>query len=415
MDKTLPRVSASKGMTNRSRGRNRAFNKAKGAFLMKNIYSLIILAAIFGIGAVSIPAQETQERVVDEVVAQVNDGVITLSKIKREAKAIVENAVKEGKTRDEAQKMVDDKQGELIANLINEELLIQKAKELGLDSQIDATVNERFVQIMKQYNMKSMDELHKVMEEQGADPTEIREMWRKQATKDMVIQREVQSKEYWRPNGKELRDYYEKNKARFTKPETVSISEIFLSFAGRNEDATRAKAKDLVGKLRAGADWAKMVAENSDRPDAAKNNGKVDTLNVKDLDDKFGKALKDVKVGGYSDPVEVDEIGINILKVDAREQASSESQFDENAVRMAILSERAPTATKEFMTNLRRDSYIKIGETYRPLVSPILFAEERKEKAEVVKSDAKPETKTEIKAEGKTADAKSKKGKNPGK
>lgn len=382
---------------------------------MKNIYSLIILAAIFGIGAVSIPAQETQERVVDEVVAQVNDGVITLSKIKREAKAIVENAVKEGKTRDEAQKMVDDKQGELIANLINEELLIQKAKELGLDSQIDATVNERFVQIMKQYNMKSMDELHKVMEEQGADPTEIREMWRKQATKDMVIQREVQSKEYWRPNGKELRDYYEKNKARFTKPETVSISEIFLSFAGRNEDATRAKAKDLVGKLRAGADWAKMVAENSDRPDAAKNNGKVDTLNVKDLDDKFGKALKDVKVGGYSDPVEVDEIGINILKVDAREQASSESQFDENAVRMAILSERAPTATKEFMTNLRRDSYIKIGETYRPLVSPILFAEERKEKAEVVKSDAKPETKTEIKAEGKTADAKSKKGKNPGK
>ena len=48
---------------------------------------------------------------------------------------------------------------------------------------------------------------------------------------------------------------------------------------------------------------------------------------------------------------------------------------------MAILAERFPAATKEFMTSLRRESYIKIGETYRPLVSPILFADERKETA----------------------------------
>ena len=62
--------------------------------------------------------------------------------------------------------------------------------------------------------------------------------------------------------------------------------------------------------------------------------------------------------------------------------ASSESHFDENAVRLAITSERAPEEQKKFMSALRSDSYIKISDTYRPLVAPILFADERKDTKE---------------------------------
>ncbi len=48
---------------------------------------------------------------------------------------------------------------------------------------------------------------------------------------------------------------------------------------------------------------------------------------------------------------------------------------------MAILNDKLPEATKKYMSTLREDSYIKISENYRPIVAPILFAEERKEKA----------------------------------
>jgi PPIC-type PPIASE domain/SurA N-terminal domain len=348
---------------------------------MKHIYSTCFLLAAVLFVNFSASAQETQERVVDEVVAQVNEGVVTLSRIKRETKAIVDAEVQQGKTRDVAQKMVDEKQGELIANIINEELLVQKAKELGLDKEIDASLNQRFLQIMKQYNMKSLDALYEEMQKTGVDPQQIREDWRKDATRTMVLQREVQSKEYWKASGKELKDYFEKNKAKFTKPETISISEIFLGFAGRDEAAVREKAKQLVAQLRGGADFAKIVGENSDRPDAAKTKGKVDTMNLKDLDEKFAVAIKNVKASGYSDPIELDQIGINILRVDERSQASSESFYDENAIRMAILNEKLPEATKKYMSTLREESYIKISENYRPIVAPILFAEERKEKA----------------------------------
>lgn len=326
------------------------------------------------------PAQETETKVVDEVVAQVNDGVITLSSVAREIKGAVDSKVAEGMKREEAQKLIEEKRGELIAGLINEELILQKSKELGIESSIEGDINARFVQVMKQYNLKTLDALYEKMREGGADPAEIREMWRKQVTRDLVIQREVQQKVFWGPNGTDLKKYYEANKAKFTKPATIGLSELFLGYAGRDEAAVKAKAKKLVEDIRAGADFVKLVETDSDRPDAVKTKGKVDVLPLKDLDPKYAAAVKGIKAGGVTDPIEGDETGISILRVDELNEASNETQFDENAIRLEILKEKFPTAQKDFMAKLREDSYIKINDTYRPLVSPILFADERKTK-----------------------------------
>lgn len=339
-------------------------------------------AALVGIAmmAAAAAAQETETKVVDEVVAQVNDGVITLSSVTREMKGVIETKVQEGMKPEDAKKMVEEKRGELIASLINEELIMQKGKELGVDSDVDSDINQRFVSIMKQYKLKTLDELYAEMRKQGADPTEIRELWRKQATRDRVIQKEVQSKLYWKPSGKEIKDYYEAHKAKFTKPATIGISEIFLGFAGRDENAVREKAKKLVAELRAGGDFIKAVTENSDRPDAAQSKGKVDVLPVKDLNEKFAVALKGLKVGAISDPIEADDTGISIMRVDELNEASNESQFDESAVRLEMMKENIGSEQKKFMATLRQDSYIKISDTYRPIVSPILFADERSTK-----------------------------------
>ncbi|HLM60292.1 MAG TPA: hypothetical protein VK308_05795, partial [Pyrinomonadaceae bacterium] len=61
----------------------------------------------------SVSAQETEAKVVDEVVAQVNEGVITLSQIKREMKDAIDSLVKEGKTPEQAKTEIEGKQGEL--------------------------------------------------------------------------------------------------------------------------------------------------------------------------------------------------------------------------------------------------------------------------------------------------------------
>jgi peptidyl-prolyl cis-trans isomerase SurA len=339
------------------------------------------LLLIFGLLVTAVPlwAQENEAKVVDEVVAAVNDGVITLSSVKREIKDQVDSLVKEGKKRDEAQKLVDEKQGELIANLINEELLIQKAKELGVEKDVEANINARMVQIMKQQNFKTLDALYEAMRKEGLDPDDIRDIWRRQAIRDEVIRRDVQAKVYWAATGQEVKQYYESHKVKFTKPETVSLSEIFLNFAGQNPETVQAKAKQLIIQARGGADFVKLVTENSDDQDAAKNKGSIGTFPVADFEKQYpeyGKAIQGLKVGGVAEPI-ADDVGIHILHVDARTAASNESQFDEDAVRRAILEEKFPDALKKYMAKLREDAYIKINETYRPIVSPLLYADER--------------------------------------
>ena len=352
---------------------------------MKYIRSAIFIIAILVWSNAAVFAQESEAKVVDEVVAQVNDSVVTLSQIKREMSEAIDSFVKEGKTLEQAKAEIEGKQGELIASLINEELILQKGKELnGVEADVDAQINARFLEIMKQQNIKSLDALYKAMEASGVEPQGIREVWRKQITKDIVLQREVDSKVFFGLTPKEVKSYYEANKAKFTKPETITISEIFLGFAGRDEAAVREKAKQLLVKLRSGGDFSALAVENSDRPNVKENKGKAGTLNVKDLDKIFAEPLKNVKVGGISELIEMTE-GIEILRVDARTNASSESFFDENEVRKTMAYEKLPVERKKYMTTLREDAYIKISENYRPMVSPILFADDRK--AEVKKSD----------------------------
>jgi len=50
-------------------------------------------------------------------------------------------------------------------------------------------------------------------------------------------------------------------------------------------------------------------------------------------------------------------------------------------VRKAMTYEKLPEERRKYMATLREESYIKINETYRPMVAPILFADQRKVEA----------------------------------
>ena len=330
-------------------------------------------------------AQESQTTVIDEVVAQVNDSVITLSQIKREEQNAITGLMQDGKTKEEAEKIVAEKKGELIATMINDQLIIQKAKEYGADSDVETRVNQQFVAKMKELKLTTLEQLYEAMRRSNVEPEQMRAFYRDQIMREMVYEREVDGKIYWGLNAKEIKDYFDKNKAKFTKPETYTLSEIFLGFAGRDEAEVREKAKKITAELKGGADFEKLVAENSDNPGKDTDKGKLGTYSVdqlKQIGPTFVPALEKVKVGGYSEPVEVVE-GIHIFRVDEHQKASSDTVFDERIVRNALAYERIPEGRKKFMIELRQEAYIKINSEYRPIVSPILFADDRKtEKAE---------------------------------
>jgi hypothetical protein len=203
--------------------------------------------------------------VVDEVVAQVNDDVITLSQLRRESRERIEMLKQQGMTEQQAQDEVAKKQADLIATLINEKLLLQKGKELELAGDIEAEVNRRLLQIAQEQGINSIEKLYQAMRDSKLDPEEIRRTMRSEMMKQAVLQQEVDRRIYLGFSSDEVKKYYEAHLDKFRKPEGVKLSEIYLTTNGKDEAAVRARALELITQIRAGADFGALAAANSER------------------------------------------------------------------------------------------------------------------------------------------------------
>lgn len=347
----------------------------KSKFMPLTIASLFIFAILsFSPGLTF--AQEGELRVVDEVIAQVNDDVITLSSLRREAKERIDALKQGGMTEQQATEEVTKRQAELIATLINEQLLMQRGKELDLSTEVEGEVNRRMLEVAKDQGITSIEKLDAAMRESGLDPVATRQTMRVEMMKQAVIQQEVDRKIFFGLTVDELKKYFQAHPEKFRKPETVTLSEIFLSSAGKNEAEVKARALKLVAELRAGADFATVAVANSERESngvriAPQTKGSVGAFEMPSLRDDIAGTVRDVKAGGISEPLRNND-GYQIFRVDARTAASSTVTFNENQVREAITIERTTKQREEYLQHLRNEAYIKISETYRQSVAPLL-------------------------------------------
>lgn len=336
----------------------------------------VFVFAILSLMPLTTFAQEGELQVVDEVIAQINDDVITLSMLKRETKERIEALKQSGMSEQEATAEVAKRQPELIATLVNEALLLQKGKELELSNDVEALVNSRMLEVAKEQGIKTIEALEIAMREGGVDPVATRQTLRAELMKQAVIQQEVDRKLFFGWTMDELKKYFAENQDKFRKPETVKLSEIFLSSAGKNEPEVKARALELVKQLRAGTDFAKLAAANSEREQngvriAPQTGGEVGNFEVPNLRPDIANAVKPVAVGGVSEPLRTNE-GYQILRVNERTAASSSTTFSENQVREAMTMERGTKAREDYLQGLRNDAYIKISENYRAGVAPLL-------------------------------------------
>lgn len=339
------------------------------------IVALLVLG-VFIVSPLSARAQEGEPVVVDEVIAQVNDGVITLSMLKRDMKERIEELKQNGMSEQQATAEVSKHQANFIVTLINGQILLQRGKELDLAADVEAAVNRRMLEIAKTQNITSMEKLEEAMKDSGVDPATIRQTMRTEMMKQAVVEREVDAKLYYGPTIDELHKYFDAHKDMFRKPESVKLSEILLSLAGKPEAEVKAKADQIVAQARGGADFGGLAVTYSERESggvrtAKQNKGEVGLFEVTNLRPDIAAAIKNVKAGGVSEPLRTDE-GYQILKVDARNAGSDVPTFNEARVREAMTAERSPKAREAYLEGLRNDAYIKLADAYKESVTPLL-------------------------------------------
>ena len=326
--------------------------------------------------ATSAFAQEGEMQVVDEVIAQVNDDVITLSMLKRETEARIEALKQNGMNEQQARDEVSKHQAELIATLINEKLLLQKGKELDLATEIEAEVNRRMLQIAQEQGINTIEKLYQAMRDSKLDPDEVRRTMRSEMMKQAVLQQEVDRRVYLGFSSDEIKKYYDSHQDKFRKPESVKLSELYLVTTGKDEAAVKARALELIAQVRAGADFAALAAANSEREKngqrtAPQDKGYVGEFDVPQLREDLVAALKNVPAGGVSEPIRTPE-GWQILRVDARTPGGSAPTFNDNRVREAMLMDVQTKERETYLTTLRNEAFIKVTDTYRATVEPLL-------------------------------------------
>lgn len=361
----------------------------------------LALAALAFLAAAASPARAQEEGVpvvIDEPVVQVNNDVIMLSQLKREAREFKDILIRQrGLTEEQAEKEVAAKQPEIIKSLIEESLLLQKGKDSPrLAEGVESEVNAEVLRVMKQNGLKSIEELEAAMKAEGVSLSEIRETMRRQFTRQAVLQNEVDYRIYFGLTEKELREYYEANRPKFAG---VTLSEIFLSLAGRSEADVLAKARQLAERARAGSDFGELAVQHSEReangePVAKKTrglltgeDGKPRWFMLSDLKGAILTAVQNLKAGAVSDPIKTDE-GYMILRVNERDDA-----FKENQVRGALTQQRSEKEREAYVRKLRQEAYIKVADNYRDVVQPLLDRDEADSKKKETADGAPAKTK----------------------
>jgi peptidyl-prolyl cis-trans isomerase SurA len=349
------------------------------------LFATLALALLFAAPA---RAQEESAAVVlDEPVVQVNNDVIMLSRLKRENADFKEVLTKQrGMTPEQADAEIVKRQPEIIFNLINEALLMQKGKDIPrMSEDVEAEVNREVLSVAQKSGLKTLQELEEAMKREGLSLSEVKATLRSQFMRQAVLQSEVDRKIYFGLTDQELHQYFDAHRDRFAG---VTISEIFLSLAGRSEADVKAKAQQIVAQARAGADFGELAAKNSEREDekgqriAEKTkgqyldeNGKPRLYLISDMQPAIADALKNLKAGQVSEPIKTDE-GYMVLRVNTREDA-----FNENFVRGAVTQERAEKEHENYLRGLRKEAYIKPADNYKEVIQPLLDKDKQEMKA----------------------------------
>jgi peptidyl-prolyl cis-trans isomerase SurA len=331
---------------------------------MKFIISILAIGVVFALTA---PARAQEPELVNEIVARVNNDIITRVDYLNALRDFREELGRQmqGKTEAEINAEFERLKSSVLDFMIDDLLVEQKAKELNLD--VEAEVNQQMAQVAKENGFANVLAFENELKKQGVDPETFRLSIRKRLQQQLVIQREVLSPIYQRLNDKDKLKFYNDHKEGFTTQGEETISEIFLPLEGHTADEVSQRAKRLVAELRAGKSFEEAVQENSPASRATRaQKGKVGTFKQGELNKDISAAISSLKPGEVTEPVRLQD-GFQIVRLDERKPATLvpfESPEVQAAIGRAATMERAEDARKKYLKKLREESFVEITKGY---------------------------------------------------
>jgi len=254
-------------------------------------------------------------KVVNTIAAVVNDEVVTLYEVNREALPLISEAEK--KSAIDAAVRTQIRRAAL-EHLIEKRLLEQKVRELNIKVS-DEEVRQAIDDVKRQNNMASQEVLVSALASQGITFEQYRLQLREQIEKLKLVSMEVRAK--IQVGETEMRDYYEANRAKYSEEETFRARNIFFrtneKAAAEDIKRTMTTALMVLAEAKSGKDFAELARTYSEDPAARKDGGDLGTFKKGDMMPELETAIVGMKTGEVSELVYTTS-GFHIIKLEER-------------------------------------------------------------------------------------------------
>jgi peptidyl-prolyl cis-trans isomerase SurA len=327
--------------------------------------------------ALLIPALSPADTVVEEIIARVNNEIVTRSEYVRSRDQLKQEVQQQDAAN--ADRAFADRQKDVLRDLIDQQLLLQKAKDLGITG--DTELVKRLDEMRKQMNLETMEDLEKAAEAQGASYEDFKQNLRNQIVTQRVIGQEVGQK--LAMTKEEEKKFYEEHRSDLERAEQVRLSEILIApklpvkpagADGKPEppsqaetdaalEAAKAKADDLLDQIHKGAKFEDLAKKYSDGP-SAKDGGDLSYFKrgtmPKELDDKVFA----LKTGEVSDVIRTKQGYVILLAAEHQMAGVPSLKEAEPKIQDALYMQKLQPALRAYLTTLREEAYIDVKSGY---------------------------------------------------
>ena len=321
---------------------------------------------------VALPAILNADTVVEEIIARINNQIITRSEYVREREQQKQEAQQQDPAN--ADKAYAQKERDVLRGLIDQQLLLEKGKDLGINA--DTDLIKRLDEIRKDTKLETMEDVDKAAQAQVVSFEDFKQNLKNQIITQKVISQEVGS--HLQVTKEEEQQFYDEHKSEMQQPEQIRLSEILIAAqkapapgdktpvtdpTPEEIAAAEAKAKDLLEQIHKGAKFEDVAKKESSGPTAAQG-GDLGYFPRGQLAKELEEKTFVMKKGEVSDVVRVKQ-GFVILKVTDHPSGGIPTVKEvEPRLQEAIYMERLQPALREYLTRLREEAFIDIKQGY---------------------------------------------------
>ena len=322
---------------------------------MRRVLALCIVG--IGLWTGSAVAQKT----LDEIVARVNSDIILRSEYDA-MELSMEEELSQQLQGVQLERALEESKRNLLRGLIDNHLLLQKAKDLDMTS--DLEVIKTMERLRQDYTFESLEALEIAIVQQGQDLETFKENISTQYLTGQVLQREVYPKIIITTEG--LRNYYEEHKAEFDRPAGIRLQEIVFLIGGKTPEELeeiRKKAEETLLRVQAGDDFGEVANEISESGTAS-NFGDLGFFEKGQLSEDYETAAAALARNEVSEVIELSD-ALVILKVpDRHDGGILPFELARSEIQDFLWSERVQPRVRDYLTRLRLEGFIDIREGY---------------------------------------------------